>query len=498
MLWHKVSNNPQFIGREFEISRLNEITSLNEASFIIVYGRRRVGKTELIEQYFKKQHILKFEGIEILNNKNSAGRYATKMQILQCQKRLAKYLESPLIEKINCTQWTDFFELLSETVSKKKVVLYFEEIQWLSEYKSSFFSELKPFWDDQWRTNKNLTLILCGSSPSFIMQQLISNKALYSRAKEEIHLKPFNLMEIKAFFPKLGLRELLQAQLSVGGICEYLKQLKGKDTVLQSLCNKSFSPNSFFSIEQEKIFVSSMAKNKNYQKIIELLSQRKFANINEIEKICGVKSGGSLTDLILDLEKCGLIQKYSALHKKKNSKLVRYTISDEYLRFYYQCIHPLKTKIEQGDFLHDPLKALNRIQFNQLLGYSFENWCRKNHFLFAKIMGFHGLEYTSGSFFDKKSEHVQKGFQIDLMYIIKGSKIIICEIKYWDITKHHDIFKSILQKKELFLQSSPQYKNYTFETVLITSQEENPKDKTLTVFDHVITLTDIFQEKYWF
>ena len=488
---YKIKHNPRFIGRKHEIERLDDLLSRDEASFLVVYGRRRVGKTELIEQYFGDRCVLKFEGIE----PDSAGKGATQPeQILDCQKRLARYVENPLIARAACDGWTDFFELLDETAARENVVVYFEEIQWLAGYQSDFFARLKPFWDDSWRHNRNLVLVLCGSSVSFIVKQFLSNKALYSRAQEEIHLKPFNLVESGEFLSGLGPRELMTAQLTVGGICPYLKQVGGRGTLLSNLCRKSFLPNAFFAIEYDKIFVSSLAANRHYKAIIEYLSRKKFAAVSDLEKACKVKSGGHLTEVLVDLEKCGFIQRYAPLHRSEDGKLRRYAIDDEYLLFYNRFIRPVKKRIENGEYRQHPEKALNRMNLDQVMGYSFERWCRKNHSVFARIMGFSGVEYESGSFFDRKSCRNDRGFQIDLMYIIKGSKVIICEIKYGPGGVRAGVYNQMVERRDLFLQSLPKYKNYTFETALITTEQGG---QDLSGFDHVITLDDICNDHYW-
>jgi len=488
---YEIDHNPGFVGRKHEMERLDDLLSRKEASFLVVYGRRRVGKTELIEQYFRNHCVLKFEGIEPDSDVNSK---TQAEQILNCQKRLARYIENPLVARVACNEWTDFFELLDDTAAKESVVLYFEEIQWLAGYKSDFFAQLKPFWDDSWRHNKNLVLVLCGSSVSFIVKQFLSNKALYSRAHEEIHLRPFNLVEIGEFLPGLGPRELMTAQLTVGGICEYLKQIRGRGTLLSNLCKKSFLPNAFFAIEYEKIFVSSLASNRHYKAIVEYLSRTKFATVNDLEKACKVKSGGHLTELLVDLEKCGFIQKYTPLHRSEDGKLRRYAIDDEYPLFYGQFIKPVRKRVEFGDYPPPPEKALNRMNFDQAMGYSFERWCRKNHSVFARIMGFSGVAYESGSFFDRRSCRVDRGFQIDLMYIIKGSKIIFCEIKYGPGGLQAGIYDQMVNRKDLFLQSMPKYRDYTFEMALITT-ERGPQN--LADFDQVITLEEICDERYW-
>lgn len=496
---YAVTKNPRFVGRRAEWQRLQNIQAQDQARLIVVSGRRRIGKTELIEQFFQKETLLKFEGIELSPEDTRTNKQKTIFQILQCVKRLSTYLAQPTLAKVMISTWTEFFELLQEIATTRKVVLYFEEVQWLANYQADFFAEMKPFWDDHWRHNKQLTVILCGSAPSFLLRQLLSNRALYGRVQEQILLQPFSLPEIKEYLGKTGSKETMLAALTVGGIPQYLNTLKKQGTILANLCRNSFLPSSPLLSEKDKIFVSRLSHNKNYESIIELLSRRKFATIHEITRnLRGVqKSGGSLTETLADLQSCGFVERYVPLHKSVESKLVRYCISDEYLQWYFCFIKPLRGKIENGHFRDHPMSALNRRSLEALMGFNFERWCRKNAALFARILGFSGVEYESGVFFDKKTKSVAPGFQIDLMYWIKGSKIVICEIKYYEGLVDNAVCDAVKQKMELFQKSQPQYQNYTMEAVLITTEGvKDPQTIGLT-FDQVITLKDIFDERYW-
>ena len=150
--------------------------------------------------------------------------------------------------------------------------IYFEEVQWLANYQDSFFSEFKVVWDNHFRHNNNLIVVFCGSSPSFLASQLLSNKAFYNRTTSEIFLKPFNLIETKSFigYEKSNF-EVMIGYLLLGGIPTYLKFLQNDNSVLMNIGKNSFLTNSFFSLEKDKIFVSSLAKDKNFEKIVQLV-----------------------------------------------------------------------------------------------------------------------------------------------------------------------------------------------------------------------------------
>ncbi|MFC1586040.1 ATP-binding protein [Fibrobacterota bacterium] len=489
--------NKSFTGRRFEMERLEKIGKSGHADIIIVYGRRRVGKTELIEQFFQKGIIFKFEGIQTdIKSRAQARQY----QIDNCLNRLAEYLGNPLLSKVKCESWSEFFKLLDPVIHKQKTVLYFEEIQWLSNYNSEFLAELKPFWDDSWRHEKGLKLVICGSSPSFITGQMMGDRALYSRAQHEFHLKPFNLMEIKDFFRKLGNREVMLAQLTVGGIPEYLKMMKGGSSLLQALCEHSFFSNAYFYHEARRIFVSSLSENKHYRAIVEYLSKIPHAARKDIQSFLKLKSGGTLTTMLDDLENLGFIEKYVPVHLEENSLVARYAVSDEYLNFYYKFIRPAGKKIEGGKFNANPMAGLPASRFQKSLGFCFERWCMKNSGLFAGILGFDKIEYRAGAYFNRQAMKKEPGFQIDLMYVRADHKILICEIKhYYQPADAGKIYRETARKRDLFFLTSNKYRNYTCELVLITTEGLKSRDKEnqREYFDHVITYDEIFNRMYW-
>ena len=364
--------------------------------------------------------VWKFEGIQ--PDRPGYIDYAKdfKIQSDECLRRLSIYLQDITLIQEKPKNWSHFFELLSPIVEKHDIILYFEEVQWLASYESDFFSRLKPFWDDLWRHNQNLKIIFCGSAPSFIVNQVLSDRALYNRNVESFHLQPFSLFEIKQFLgeDKIGAREAMLAQLCLGGIPEYLKKIQKSPSVLQGLADHSFLRNSFFVEEFDKIFISSLSESKYYKEIIRYLSDKKFSTRQEISQHLGNKSpGGSFTRIIDDLQKIGLIAAYTPVHAKTKSKLIRYQISDEYLNFFYRFIYPHMKEINRDKFSQNSLKALNKHSLTICLGFMFEKWVVKNEHLFAEIMRFDQIEYLSGAYFGRKTEAIEKGFQIDLIYI---------------------------------------------------------------------------------
>ncbi len=483
--------NKSFIGRQRELTILSEIDSQNEASIVVVHGRRRIGKTELIEQFFRNSNLLKFEGLQ-LGAKGVDG-HDERAQIEECVRMLGKYTEQEHVFKnVTCKNWSEFFELLTPYVSVGKIVLYFEELQWLAAYKDDFCARLKPFWDDKWRHNKKLRVVFSGSSPSFLVSQFLGDKALYNRSNHIIALHPFSLNELDEFLGKAGKREKIFAACCVGGVPGYLKRLNEGASIYDALCRESFMRNGYFSTEFSRVFVSSLASNSHYKRVVELLAKNRFLSRAEIVKSLthGGELGGSLTRILSDLEACGFISVYAPLHLDEGRNLQRYCIQDEFLAFYYSHIKPVDRKIQAGLFDRNPHGAINRVQFDVLLGLSFERWARKNAHIVAECLGFSGIEYRSGAFFNRALNAGQPGFQIDLAFIRRDSTVLIGEIKYG--TPPSSVGKEAKEKAKLFIEHNPKYKNYTLKTFLITACDDPLSSRLVEDFDHIITLNDLF------
>ena len=492
MKFHKIVENKNFVGREQEWKILQAVDRSSKAEIIAIYGRRRVGKTELIEQFFLKNNVWKFEGIQPDLKKKKGHLEERRYQIFQCLRVLGKYLQKEKeYSLIKIDYWSQFFDLLLPHLEKRRIILYFEEVQWIANYQDEFMAELKQFWDNHFRHIKKFRLIFSGSSPSFIIGQFLSQSAMYNRSEHLIHLMPFSLQETQAFLKKSNNRELMLATLYTGGVCEYLKQVKGKNTIFQNLCEKSFSKDGFFVHEYNKIFVSNMSTNRHYLNVIRYLAQVKYATRNQIAKkvLKQSSAGGEFTKLLIDLETCGFIERYTPIESDVNTILSRYILSDEYLQFFFKFIQPNLKNIQKSIYNQNPLKVVTNQQFSIVMGLNFERWCRKNEYLLAQIMNFGNVEYKAGAFFNRKTETDDPTFQIDLMYIRKDHRIIICEIKYYDGIVGAKVKNDVNKKLEKFKELRPKYKNYSYETALITTEGTTPTLKDY--FDYIITFDQL-------
>lgn len=474
-----VKKNPYFVGRKIQIKFLRDIFKIKQASLLVIYGKRRVGKTELIEQTFRKQKILKFEGIEGAS---------TQDQIRSFLHQLAHYAQDPLIRDLKYDTWLPVLELLASFVKKGRWIIYFEEIQWLASYSHELIAHLKYIWDNFLRHNPQIILVLCGSSPSFVISKILHSKALYNRSQYELPLKEFSLDEVWSFLgKKKSFREVLEAYLTVGGVPEYLKYLRTGPSVFLSLCQHSFKAGGFFVDEYKRIFTSSLAENPQYQKIISFLAKRRFATREQIATYLKINPGGHLTELLQDLEVCEFIDRYVPYHLPENSLLSRYMIRDQYLQFYYQFIEPIKKRIQRGEFDAEPTKPLKTNSYSIWLGFSFERFCRNHHRLIAKILGFDGIDYQAGPFYNREISQKKPGYQIDLLFNRSDQVITVCEIKFLE----KEVGLPVIHEFKNKIAQFPNPKNKTIHKVLIAPGGVLPVVTKASYFDKIIVLKDL-------
>lgn len=469
----------KIIGRRAELDQLMRIAESNASAIVVVYGRRRVGKTTLVEHAYRQRNILKIEGVE---GGDKAKQIETALLMLQ------SYIGDPVIARLQFDRWLEFFQYLARYISTGQHTLYLEELQWLCCYDDEFISDFKIAWDNYFKQNSQLIVVLCGSSPSFMVSRVIKSKALYGRSQHQLHVKPFSLDECRAYFgPDFSDSAVMDAYLSVGGIPEYLAYLRRSKSPYIELCREAFTANGYFFNECERIFVSSLANNPHYRQVLELLANSRFLTRSEIANHLNIEAGGTLSALLSELEASGFINHYVPYNKTPSSKLVRYEIADQYLQFYYRFVAPQYKKISSGMFQDNPTKALNLTDYQQWLGYSFERWCRAHHHALAKRLGFSAVNYEVGPFFSRATPG---NFQIDLIFRRADRVITIAEIKYSRTPTPKSVVQEFERKMTLF-DVPPRH---SIERVLISISGCDQSVIDAGYFDDILTLKDIMPD----
>lgn len=421
------------IGRHKQKAILSRISQSQQAEFIVVYGRRRVGKTYLIESFYKHHEGTFFHIVGIQNG-------SLKENLREFSKEVGKVFYSGAKIETALT-WMQAFETLSNAISHQQsqqpIVLFFDEFPWLATPRSGLLSALEYYWNKFWKNDSRIKLIICGSSASWMIKKIIHHKGgLHNRITEQINLKPFNLSETRAFLHhcgiELNLKQILDLYFIIGGVPYYLSQLQKGLSVSENINNLCFRKEGRLFNEFNILFSSLFDDAETYEELIRTIARSRHGiSREEIEKnIKHTKKGGTLTKRLQDLELVGFIKGFLPIgHTKKG---IFYRILDEYSLFYLQWIEPEKHNIELD--IEDNNFWLNIIQtsrYQSWRGYAFESVCYKHIAYIKKAIGINVSSHIGAwRYVPRTNETVEHGAQIDLLFDRADDAITLCEIKY--------------------------------------------------------------------
>ncbi len=408
------------ISREREKKMLLDALRAEEAQFIAVYGRRRVGKTYLIRQTYG--NMLTFEHSGLANG----GR---KEQI---QAFTSSIRRAGLKVGIMPTNWLDAFELLKDLVeksSRNKKVLFIDELSWMDTQKSGFLVALENFWNGWASARNDVVLVVCASATSWMLDRIIHNKGgLYNRLSGQIYLRPFKLCECEEYLKSKGISisryDILEMFMAIGGIPYYWSLIKKGRSVAQNIDEMFFAEDAPLKDEFKYLYASLFKNPQNYIDIVTVLAKKKKGLLrNEIAEETGVPNSGYLTKILDELISCDFIRKYTILGKKTKDAL--YQLTDFYTIFYFQFLQ--KKKVDEHYWA---IKTDTSVR-NTWCGLAFERVCFDHIYEIKAGLGISGVltEVHSWATRADKASDV-KGAQID-MVIVRNDRIInLCEMKY--------------------------------------------------------------------
>jgi len=429
-------------GRKTEISLLNKALKSKKAELIVVYGRRRIGKTFLINQTYKSYIKFELTGIYNASLKDQLKNFQL---VLSKKNKKQKTIES----------WLDAFFLLSQYLdtlkSKSKKVIFFDEFPWLDTRRSKFLPAFENFWNSYISKRNDIVVVICGSAASYMINKIIMSKGgLHNRLTQKIHLKPFNLAETEKLLSynkvRLSRYDILLTYMALGGIPFYLEKIIPGESVAQTIDRLCFSQNGFLRTEFKIVFASLFEKPENHELIVRVLSKsRKGLTRNEILKKSKVQTGGTMSKALLELEESGFIENYTPYKGKKNAL---YRLTDEYSLFYLKYIEGSKP-IKKGYWI----KMQKQQSFKSWTGFSFETICIKHFEQIVEALRISGIHSTHGSWFQK---NIEKGAQIDLLIDRDDNVINLCEMKFYnsEFTIDKKYAKEIAHKLTSFTKST--------------------------------------------
>lgn len=418
--------NGVIIGRKTEQEILRQRIESNSPEFIAIYGRRRIGKTYLVRQYFNDEFSFYFTGIYQGTKKEQLGEFTRQLEFYSgCKRNVPK-------------DWFDAFALLREYLESldgnNPIIVFLDELPWMDTPKSRFVKAFEYFWNSWGAINNRLKLIVCGSATTWMRENVLSDKGgLYNRTTRSFYLAPFSLYEVEQYLISRGINwnryQIAECYMILGGTPLYLQMLERNKSLTQNVDNLFFGQNAPLSREYNFLFRSLFNEATLHRQIIEVLAT-KASGLTRMEIMASAKivDGGALTKALRNLCDCDFIRQYTAFGKSERGTI--YQLTDLFTLFHLRYVKGYRGLDE--NHWQNMIDSPTRRAWS---GYAFEQLSLHHIRQIKQRLGINGVQSDVCGW---KGD----GAQIDLLIDRRDQTINLCEMKFsqgeFEITKQYD------------------------------------------------------------
>lgn len=470
------------IGRKQEIEILKSVMESNHSEFVVVYGRRRVGKTYLIDEFFNRDYTFYATGVAEKERSHQLKSFETSLR---------KKYSFEIGHKLK--NWFDAFSCLIEYLQDSKVrrdpttnkrVVFLDELPWFDTPKSDFKAAFDYFWNGFCSKYDDIVLIVCGSATSWIICNLLaSTGGFYKRISRRIYIPPFTLKECEQLFARNNINwtkeTVTESYMVFGGIPYYINMLNYRLSLAQNIEYLFFSQNAPLKNELNDLLASLYKNHVKHLKVIKALTTNKKIGLTRNDIIKKTKlDGETLTNILLELENCSFIRKYNNFSHNKTSHI--YQLVDPFIYF--------ALDILEGNKITSWMSFINTPRYNAWKGNAFELVCLNNIESMKIALGINKIDTDIYSW---KSRNSAKGAQIDLLIDRADRLINLCEMKYSDnifsIDKKYE--GELLNKISCFREETKTDKSVQITLVTSKGLQHNSHSEMVL---HELILEDLF------
>lgn len=474
----------KMIGREREKAELRRSMESGRSEFVIVYGRRRVGKTYLVNHFFNFKYDFSFVGGHRLSKVRQLRNFAKSL------KKYAHLKRQPVF-----SEWYDAFDALEEYLESlpkdNRKVVFFDEMPWIDTPQSEFVNALEMFWNGWAARRSDIVFVASGSSTSWMLDKIVENQGgLHGRVTNNIYVRPFTLYETEQYLQSRNINwdryQILQTYMTIGGIPFYYSLLDSRESLVQNIDRLFFRQNGDLRTEFEELYNALFTHADKYVSVVQALNKvREGMTRDEISKTTGLKDS-ILTTVLRNLERCDFIIRYSQYGNRTKGAI--YRLVDFYTLFYYRFVDAHHGKDEQWWSHHFQSHSIESWQ-----GMSFELICLTHLNQIKRSLGISGIatEASSWRYVPSKGSK-ENGTQIDLL-IDRADRIInLCEMKFsvhpYTITKDYE--QSLRKQMEIFKDKTKTAKSLvnTFVTTFGVSNGLH-----YSIVGSEVTMDDLFE-----
>ncbi len=477
------------IGRKREVKELNRLYDKNKAELVAIYGRRRVGKTYLVDETFSDRITFRHAALSPVDKETKG--------LLQAQlEHFYNSLDLYGMEKTEKPKnWLEAFLLLEKFLQQKddgsRQVVFLDELPWLDTPRSGFMRAFEGFWNNWGCHRKNLMVIVCGSANSWILDNLINNHGgLYGRVTREIKLSPFDLNECEEYYRENNIvfsrYDMVQSYMIFGGIPYYLEYMDGEKSFAQNVDEMFFARKPRLQNEFDRLFDAAFVNPEAVKLIVRMLYNRNsgYTRREIIEKL-NIPDGGGLSRNLNALIASDFIMKYVPFGLSKREE--HYKLVDPFCIFYLHFInsqHKVNYKFWQQNTTEQSVVTWR--------GYAFENVCFNHIEQIKTALGIAGVITTTSAW--SKRDDDEEGMQIDMLLCRNDNVINMCEIKFYsgEFTVNKNYYNVLLRRQEI-LAKEVSRKMVVHNTLITTNGLK--QNEYSGIFTNTITMDDLFREK---
>lgn len=434
------------VGRVREQATLEAMLRSDRPELLAIYGRRRVGKTFLIDAFFRPRVDRFFSVI------GTHGRPMTE-QLRHFREELERTFD--LEPRKPFASWDEAFGALAEVLERAfkkrprpRIAVFLDELPWLQTRRSGLLESLEYHWNRAFSRMPGLSMILCGSAASWMIDKVVHGKAgLYNRITQKIRLEPFTLGESADFLRARGLSmnhaQVLELYLALGGVPHYLAQAERGLSATQNIGKICFDASGLLSDEFTHLFRALFASSEHHEQIVRALAKRRGGlGRDALIQATGLSSGGGLLRSLRELEAAGFISSLTPYQAKRKNTV--YRLIDEYSWFYLKWIEPAPKRLLAGDGITYWAKKSQTPSYRSWAGFSFEGVCLRHADRIRSALGLDSVAVETATWhFAAKAGEDAPGAQVDLLLDRADGVINLCEMKYastaFEVTKAYAI-----------------------------------------------------------
>lgn len=434
-----------FIGRRNELNALNQLKNNRLAKLLVLKGRRRIGKSRLLQEFGKG-----FGASYTFSGLPPESGISAEEQRNEFARQFERQIGIPLDRK---GDWSDIFWSLAKVTDRGNILIIFDEISWMAAGSHDFLSKLKNAWDLYFSKNDQLVLALCGSVSAWIEKNILSSSGFLGRESLDMTLEELPIHECAQFwagkYTSISAYEKLKVLSVTGGVPRYLELINPKLSAEENIRALCFTKSGVLYNEFEKIFSDLFSERSDlYKKIVSVLADGIADQASILSRI-GLSKGGDITEYLNDLIKSGFISRDFTwqIQTGKVSRLSQYRLKDNYSRFYIKYVLPKRTLIESGTSLEISLSSLPG--WNAMMGFQMENLMLSNRKLILATLGVNPNDIICDNPYFQRRTSEGPGVQIDYLIQTRHNNLYVCEIKYHKQVITESIIEEVENKVSL-------------------------------------------------